>query len=295
MATELAPLFSLLRKKYQGKEGFDAFQSDVRGLLRNQRVLCRGRRFNSDHRDYCFYIQRSKNANVVVYQAHYKLTPSEKKTNQHTDYEFDATEALHPLWIKLEAEHVVRRRNRGEMEDTCELNVVERKLGYGCHSTALSFKAFFEIFFAEVTFPSSPNSSVGSKNGSAKVVKVKKISPEQEEEARYWWEGLQPHKITFAGLGSRVMLLLLLPPLHSDCEVGSPTVGSWFSERDPVPVLLMQMEEKVCAMEHVFIESVEPKHFYQLPKVVYIDMFGLPVGEEEPAGEIQLVHERITP
>ena len=56
------------------------------------------------------------------------------------------------------------------------------------------------------------------------------------------------------------------------------------------PFLMVRILGRLCVMDHIYVMSIEPKHFYQLPRVEYVDLFGYDVlvGSE-------LITERITP
>eukprot|EP00796_Vickermania_ingenoplastis_P010012 gene10012-6991_t len=278
MAQELAPIFARIREQFNDDPC--AFHANLRQLLRD-RIPARGNRFNLDHHDMCLYIRRSKNLNVVVYQAKYKSERSDNlgeggeqvESGVRADCVLHPTQPLHPLWIKLEPEHVARRRARGETDDRCEISLVERKMAYG---------AFCECFFAEVS------GTLGDKNIKVKRANAKKLNAEQEQRALAWWKAFQPHYVKFVAVPSCPVLFISLKPVSAadaaapaPAACSSPTNRSyWFSMEDSVPVLLTAVNGNVCVLDYIYVASTEPKHFYQLPKVDYIDFYGYTVGRE---------------
>lgn len=297
MSTELAPILSKLRSQFEEKP--ELFHGNLRYLLA-RKVPPRGSRFNLDHHDMCLYIARSKNANVVVYQAKYKPEHSDNlgeggenvNSGVRTECTLHPTETLHPMWIKLEPEHVARRRARGETDDRCELNMIEKKMAFGCSTSPLSFNAFCEAFFAQVQEKKSSKSTVV--DYSVEKANPKKLTPEQEAAALNWWKAFQPHLVKFVAVPKCPVLMLSLKPVQAENAASPPaklyagfdstsSSSSWFSMGDSVPVLLTIIQGRVCILEHIYVASTEPKHFYQLPKVDYIDFFGYTVGESRDA------------
>lgn len=263
----------------------------------------RGSRFHLDIPQYCLYIERSKNANVVVYQAQFSKTsdnaekdlensseqresmvassdekdeakhgkkkkgPSNNnEKNKSIETVFRSSDTLHPLWIKLEPEHVERRRQRGEVDDYTELNLVEKKLAYGCSSEAISFSDFCDHFFA------SPLGKDEKRAKKGKHMSKRVLTAEEEEGAREWWKSLEPHHVKFVAASSLPVVLIL-------CRDPSEE-----STSPPLPVLLTVLKgSTVCILEHLYVRSIEPKHFYELPKVEYVDFFGYVLGRCDSA------------
>lgn len=285
----LSSIFACLRENFSSPEDFHL---QIKQLFQ-QHLPTRGSRFHLDEIDYCLYIQRSKNANVVVYQSQYNSvsngdqssTQNEREgsssaisgskhskkglkngSNENTggEFTFQSSEALHPLWIKLEPEHVERRRQRGETDDHCELSYIEKKIAYGCSSEKISFSDFCNSFLE----------SCLEKDGKDKKKKKSagtKYTPEEEAEARKWWSLLEPHQVKFVAASSVPIVLILC---HDDTSQDSSRL----------PVLLTILNEKiVCVLDHLYVSSIEPKHFYELPKVEYIDFFGYSLVSDENA------------
>lgn len=277
----LSSIFACLRENFSSPENF---QQETKQILQ-QHLPVRGSRFHLDETDYCLYIQRSKNANLVVYQSQYNSDSNEQDqtaaqnecdasssaksdskrpkkgqksgSGENTGDKFflQSGEALHPLWVKLEPEHVERRRQRGETDDHCELSFIEKKVAYGCSSEKISFSDFCNYFF-ESRLEKDGKDKKKKKNADTVY------TPEEEAEARKWWSFLEPHQVKFVATSSVTIVLVLC---HDDTTQDS----------SPLPVLLTILKEKiVCILDHLYVSSIEPKHFYELPKVEYIDFFG---------------------
>ncbi|KPI84186.1 hypothetical protein ABL78_6760 [Leptomonas seymouri] len=265
-----------------------AVSANVHQLNRSiRRCLVDRRRFNNDHHDTCMFIERSKNLNVVAYTANLvdlKTGAAVASGEKKADLTFKASDPLHAYWIKIEPEHVARRRARGEMEDICELNMVERKLAFGCSANLLSK----EKFFAEVlTDKASRNAATAEERGAIEVL----------------YDELHPCLCRFTAMPSWPVWMVRLPPLMEntaasvalldteDDGVSSSACASRdsnggealaFNMRSTVVAMLALINGELSVLQKVYVCSVEPKHFYQLPRVEYIDVYGtsLATGKE---------------
>ncbi|KAK7200118.1 hypothetical protein NESM_000061800 [Novymonas esmeraldas] len=265
---------------------------DPSALARRLNRLVRSRlqqrnRFNHDHHDTCMYIARSKNENLVVYTANLvdSKTGAPVASGAHGSCcSFKAADPLHAYWIKINAEHVARRRARGELEDTCELNMVERRLAYGCTATLVSK----DKFVAEV-LPDKASRAAAS--------------PEEMEAIDALFEEVQPCQCKFVALSTWSVWMLRLPPmveessaaLDTDSEAsrasrgaapGSATAaGHALLGKDTVVAMVAIVDGQISVVQKVYVSSIEPKHFYQLPRVEYIDVHGTSLATGEPTYE----------
>lgn len=260
-----------------------------------RRHLVARERFKADHDDICMYIKRSKNENIVVYRANLvdSRTGEPVESGAHPcDCSFKVADPLHAYWIKINPEHVARRRARGELEDTCELNMIERKLAYGCKAVVVSK----DRFFGEV-LPDKASRAAASKR--------------KMEALELLYDDVQPCLCNFAALSSWPVWMLRLPPLvegkdaaasvalNADSEASPspqgggaqlPTADGESEEhalptRNTVVAMVTMIAGKLSVLQKVYVKSIEPKHFYQLPKVEYIEVHGTSLATGEPTYE----------
>lgn len=76
--------------------------------------------------------------------------------------------------------------------------------------------------------------------------------------------------VVFVALSSKPMLFT-----RFETKVGG---GSF-------PVAFCLIAGKLSVVSRIFVQSTEPKHFYQLPKVEYVDIFGWSVEDGSPITE----------
>ncbi|CAG9573407.1 conserved hypothetical protein [Leishmania major strain Friedlin] len=260
----------------------------ARGLNRTiRRRLVARDRFKADHHDICMYIERSKNENIVVYRANLidSKTGEPVESGAHQSAcSFKAADPLHAYWIKINPEHVARRRARGELEDACELNMIERKLAYGCKAVVISK----DRFFSEV-LPDKVSRAAASK---------KKM-----EAIELLYDEVQPCVCNFAALSSWPVWMLRLPPLvegkdaaasvalHTDSETSPSPQGGGEAEEHALPTMntvvamVTMIAGKLSVLQKVYVKSIEPKHFYQLPKVEHIEVHGTSLATGESTYE----------
>lgn len=288
----IGDIFAYLRTTFSSVHEFNEHTSH----LIQQHLPSRSSRFPLDIPDYCLYIKRSKNANIVVYQAQVNNKNSKKETvndsgqskcsepnngkedvkqsttvqnsksevETYNERKFHASDALHPFWIKMEPEHVERRRQRGEEDDYCELKFIEKKLAYGCSSDQISFSDFCHMFFSTPTYAEKKNEK-RTKRGHISY------TAEEEEKAKEWWSSLNPQQVKFVAASALPIVLIL--SRDPNPEHASP----------PVALLLTILKgSTVCILDHLYISSIEPKHFYELPKVEYVDFFAYALGCRVP-------------
>ena len=84
-----------------------------------------------------FWIERSKNANIVVYEALKKNI-----TDHYND--------MAGYWLDLDPECMKANRKKGKMDDRDELNMIEKKLAYGYKVTATKMQKIYRITIVSV-------------------------------------------------------------------------------------------------------------------------------------------------
>lgn len=272
MSQEISQLLSKVRECYveDDEASVSTLATSLRGVLHSAAVTSRGSRFNHDEHDICLFIKRSKNQNVVVYQAHYDGVATSVGCGAA---KLQKKDALQATWVKLEPEHVARRRERGEEGDRCDLKFIERKMAFGCSSSAVSEEEFGEMYYA-----------TKEKDGKMKKASYKKLSSDQKAVAKTWVRTVQPQIVKFVALPHHPLLLL---SLSSAAATSGDGEDGWLKAADSVPLLLGIINNKVCVLDSLFVSSIEPTHFYELPKVEYIDFFGATVPSVRPAAEGQ--------
>jgi hypothetical protein len=72
-----------------------------------------------------FFISRSKNLNIVVYEANIK------------NGQLDPKEPVLVYWLDIDPEYVKKNRAKGITSDRSELNTIEKQFAYGLSSEAL--------------------------------------------------------------------------------------------------------------------------------------------------------------
>jgi hypothetical protein len=174
--------------------------------------LRRGDRFPGDTPSIALYIERSKNQNIVVYDA----KPVQQACAAPPD-------AIQSYWLDIDPAYVAKARAEGRLSDRVDLSLIERKLAYG-HSVASS----------------GPFS-------------LPEVIPGMTSERL---------ALTFVAVPSREMEL------------------RWLTDADQLPVILAAINNSICILSKIFVQSTEPKRFYQLPRVEYIDLIGVTLDGE---------------
>lgn len=88
-------------------------------------IIVRGTRFQGDTPYVCMYIERSKNANVVVYEARVERDLAGNVAG------LPLTDPLDAYWLDIDAAYVKKARKAGKMHDREELNSLEKRMAYG--------------------------------------------------------------------------------------------------------------------------------------------------------------------
>ncbi|CAD2220990.1 Domain of unknown function (DUF4833), putative [Angomonas deanei] len=283
----------------------ETFNQHVRQLLPE-----RGKRFRHDDLDTVMVIERSKNLNVVAYTCTYKEELEEKDENgkpvkkevakdgmiikpdsilekpKHVKRTVNPKNAVHAFWIKLEPEHVERRRGRGELHDHNELNAIEKKLAYGCSVTLFpsnsngSNKSLWSEFQKQWNQLAKDieKENKNNKNNNKENPYKRSLTSDDEKCVLEWHEVFQLSLAKFAAMPP--VLLLHLPPLPpTENNENNEKNENHQKNKNPddvtLPVMLTVIDGKVSILTKVFVASIEPKHFYQLPSVEYIEAFGV--------------------
>ncbi|PWV07659.1 hypothetical protein C3747_99g143 [Trypanosoma cruzi] len=220
-------------------------------LLR-QRVSPRGNRFERDTPDTFLYIERSKNRNIVAYAARLLDAVTQKSVSSGAGRSciMDHSNPVHAYFIVLESAKFKENQENVVMSEIKELNFIERRLAYGC---------------------------------SAKPI-CRTMSDSMKEGIGPWLKQFDTHALTYVALPGHPLLLLLLPPLGGGTENGAEAEGTGQTNSgggneqeatDTLAVLLGFVGGVLSVLQRVYVCSVEPKHFYQLPTVKYIEFFGV--------------------
>ncbi|ORC89456.1 uncharacterized protein TM35_000122310 [Trypanosoma theileri] len=215
-------------------------------LLR-RRIGTRGNRFNHDHADTFMYIERSKNSNIVAYTANMMgaTTKASVSSGAGQSCLVDPHNPVHAYFITLDPPTLESRRKRGITSDIDDLTFIQRKLAYGCHAKPLHNVTGFTT-----------------------------------DEAQTWFKSFEPFAVSYVALPKVHALLLLLSPLaEGEGEENGP------EEKDTTVALVAVVGGKLSVMQRVYVNSTEPKHFYQLPTVNYIEVFGVSLESDEPVYE----------
>jgi hypothetical protein len=180
----------------------------------------KGERFTGDTPNTVLFIQRSKNQNVVCYEA----SPDRQAALE------DPKKAMVGYWMDIDPEYVAKARKKGKKDDRDELSALEHKFAYGYD-----------------------------------CAQRKEISSDLPEELpNLTQEGL---RVKFVAIPKRDM------ELRWRLDDGTPVI---------ITVLRPEGQEpKICVLERVYVQSTEPKGFFSLPSVEYVELFGrTDLGEE---------------
>ena len=79
--------------------------------------------------DILFIIERSKNQNIVVYEAN-RMVGDRKR--------LDSKNPLQVYWLDIDPEYVKAARRKGKMHDREELGSIEKRMAYGFSSEGIS-------------------------------------------------------------------------------------------------------------------------------------------------------------
>ncbi|CUG90987.1 Hypothetical protein, putative [Bodo saltans] len=174
----------------------------------------RGSRFSGDIYNIALYIQRSKNENVVCYAA---------------DFEDAAAGVLKPsapidaYWLDIDPEYVTATREKGQLHDRCELNLIDRTMAYG-HSA------------------SEPKDA----------------------------SGVTYYDVKFVAISRKMQYLAIRGGIN----------GNTFT-----PVFVSVIGGQASVATRIYVKSTEPKHFWNLPSVEYVELFGVSIATGEATYE----------
>lgn len=163
----------------------------------------------------------------------------------------------------------------------------------------------------------APSSAAKVEDGSANALTADSL----DAVLRSWWAPFHPYVSHFVALPTWPGLVLCLPPLnaaggsrrgsmketnpgeqppqeapadvaqtcttygtHTEPSHLTPTTGV-LSDDDTVVVIVALIDGELSVVESVYVSSIEPKRFYQLPKVEYIEVHGVSLATGEPTYE----------
>jgi len=239
--------------------------SAFNAILRSGTPKDRGARFTHDRPDTCMYIARSKNANVVAYTANFvDCDGTDAEDGTMVASEIQANDPIHAYFVNLEPSYVAERRRKGIVGDCDDLNMLERRLAYGCRHKMLKLSTDILELLNQQYVPCDDDDD--------------SRRAEMAQSLMEWWSVLQPFAVHFVALPSLSGVLLRLPPLlsgaHSESDT-CPHSGSSSSEARTLPVILAVINGELSVLERVYVKSVE--RWMRLPYVEYIEIFGVSI------------------
>lgn len=173
----------------------------------------------------------------------------------------DRARPVDGFWLDIDPAYMEANRKKGVASNRTELNVLERKMAYGYHAekALAGFEALAAARTAEGTGPGDVLA-----------------------------DG-QVHPIAFVALPKRDLFLALVRVPGPD---GRAAPGP---SEAAIPVVLGLVSGQLCVIERIYVQSTEPKHFFQLPSVEYIDVVGWRVpADGAPLAPAEAITERIT-
>lgn len=111
-------------------------------------IAKRGTRFAGDNKNIALYYERSKNANLVVFEI--KTATSA----EHGGKRLQPSDTIDAYWLDLEPSYQAKKRAKGITSDRDELNFVERWKGYGASAENV------EALKADIKFVALPNKNM---------------------------------------------------------------------------------------------------------------------------------------
>ena len=113
-------------------------------------TLIRGKRYPDDNKNVCLILRRSKNANIVVYEA-----KVENPLDSMHEPALSVAETLEGYWQDLDPKAQAKKRKKGIMSDRDDLNYIEKKMAYGfsCTRSTTEIDAYTVTMVALPTRP----------------------------------------------------------------------------------------------------------------------------------------------
>nr|CCC93363.1 conserved hypothetical protein [Trypanosoma congolense IL3000] len=221
---------------------YNLYKANPAGFNRmlRERIGERGKRFMEDHPDTFMYIERSKNANIVAYTARF-VDPS--------------TNSAVPSGVGVDC--VLKGKDPVhayfitlDPEQMAKL----REKGRESLIDDLNFvqnKLAYGCSGKKLD-PASTARGVEDPNGFTK-----------------WIEEFQPFSLSYVALSKYPTLLLTLKPFKDDQG----------EETNTTVVLIAVVGGVLSVLKRIYVSSTEPKRFYELPTVNYIEVFGVCVED----------------
>ncbi|RHW68658.1 hypothetical protein DPX39_100019100 [Trypanosoma brucei equiperdum] len=208
-------------------------------LLRD-RIGKRGDRFTEDHPDTFLYIERSKNANVVAYTARFVDAETKK-----------------PVPSGVGRDCIIK--HDGPVHAyfiTLDPQQMEKLRAKG-RTSLIDDLNFVQRKMAY--------------GCSGKSFDVASASRECDNPADFkrWMSAFDPYTLSYVALAKYPTLLLTLKPVKD----------SNGEENDTAVALIAVIGGELSVVKKIYVSSTEPKHFYELPTVNYIEVFGVSVDK----------------
>lgn len=231
---------------------------------------------------------------------------------------------IHPYFVNLEPSYVAERRRKGMEYDCDDLNMLERTMAYGVSATPVNTDGVLQYWgkktpeeVAELQRGWVAGGSAGVEGTEAEALTADSL----DAVLRTWWAPFHPYVSHFVALPTWPGLVLCLPPLnaaeegrggsvaggeqpqqagaaadadavrtcttygnHTEPSHVTPTTGV-LSDDDTVVAIVSLIDGELSVVESVYVSSIEPKRFYQLPRVEYIEVHGVSLATGEPTYE----------
>jgi hypothetical protein len=270
--------------------GISHINRNPKAVLEVPFYIARGQRFPEDKPTICFYIERSKNANIVVYdclmevptisgvvEGSVAIDTAQNDPNP-VPLVFNSKKGKSPLqayWLDKDPSFALPKRQQGITTDRSELNFLEKRMAYGANLEPV----------AETVLPASrTNVVITAPDGTTSQAPLDAYPDTMATRAT----------VSFVALPQRVMSLHM-----ARCHIANTTCGQGCTHPQGAwaPVITVTINSVLCVAEKVFVKSRESRHFWQLPSVDYVDLYGFSLESDEARGiEVgMLIVERIKP
>lgn len=227
----------------------------VLALLRYQR----GRRFPGDNHNICFYISRSTNQNVVVFEA---------KFDRRNPSELDISNTLDIFWLEVDQKFMQKNREKAKISDRSELTYHERSLAYGAH---VSMDVEVPVGKDNVSLSNAANNTSRARSASTATATNTQRRPGQQQLNNN--DHLSPEfLVRLVALPTRPMRLSILSRYSN---MGNHGGGSSLF-RNAIPVLRCRIAgEENCIAEKLFLHTTVPStSMTGPPRVTQISLHG---------------------
>eukprot|EP00758_Cryptobia_borreli_P006827 Tbor_TRINITY_DN5209_c0_g3::TRINITY_DN5209_c0_g3_i1::g.16392::m.16392 len=235
-------------------------------LLEIPFYLARGKRFKGDKTTVCCYIESSKNANILVYEGIMELQTNTGLVTGPSA--IDASEFLvfppyfifdnsRSTWREAIRMYWIDNSGRGNNEFKCdvqEVNFFEKRLAYGVKQSPIHPPHY------------TKNNSISS------IIRTTRVS------------------VNLILVPTKPMMLVM-----ARCHIADSPDGTGLSQLSGVwaPALTCSINKVQCVVEKIFVKTIEPKRFWQLPSVEFVDLYGFSLENTHDVTIGELISERV--